>query len=78
MTESAMEVIVTSCMSIPFSSYCRVLCSGKIIGVDSHIPEHSLGIDDANWVTGERLSIPCPSIFRIAPHLERRPSDIIR
>ncbi|KAJ7219247.1 hypothetical protein GGX14DRAFT_435292 [Mycena pura] len=46
--------------------------------IDSHIPDTSLGVEDADPVTGERLTIPCPPVFNIPPHDERRPTDILR
>jgi hypothetical protein len=56
-----------------------VFCAQKKnVGIDAYIPEESLGIEDENKITGERLSVPCPSTFKIMPHLERRPSDIVR
>ncbi|KAJ7632591.1 hypothetical protein FB45DRAFT_508821 [Roridomyces roridus] len=46
--------------------------------VDSHIPDESLGVEDEDAETGERLTIPCPPVFKIPFHNERRPTDIMR
>ncbi|KAJ6630775.1 hypothetical protein B0H10DRAFT_2160169 [Mycena sp. CBHHK59/15] len=46
--------------------------------IDSEIPEESLGIDDEDPLNGERFTIPCPPIFNIPFHNERRPTDIMR
>ncbi|KAJ7109350.1 hypothetical protein C8R44DRAFT_284984 [Mycena epipterygia] len=46
--------------------------------IDSHIPDTSLGVEDEDPLTGERLTIPCPPIFQIPSHRERRPTDIMR
>ncbi|KAJ6547537.1 hypothetical protein B0H19DRAFT_1166187 [Mycena capillaripes] len=46
--------------------------------IDSHIPYTSLGIEDEDHSTGERLTIPSPPIFNIPFHNERRPTDIMR
>ncbi|KAK7014884.1 microtubule associated protein [Favolaschia claudopus] len=46
--------------------------------IDAHIPETSLGVEDEDPVTGERLAVPGPAIFDIPYQKERRPSDIIR
>ncbi|KAJ7449782.1 hypothetical protein FB451DRAFT_737367 [Mycena latifolia] len=44
----------------------------------SHIPDTSLGVEDEDPLTGERLTIPCPPVFNIPFHNERRPTDIMR
>ncbi|KAJ7940665.1 hypothetical protein B0H13DRAFT_2226032 [Mycena leptocephala] len=46
--------------------------------INSHIPDTSLGIDDEDPLTGERLTIPSPPVFNIPFHNERRPTDIMR
>lgn len=50
----------------------------RITGIDSHIPDESLGVEDEDRLTGERLTIPCPPVFNIPFHIERRPTDIMR
>ncbi|KAF7363420.1 Microtubule associated protein [Mycena sanguinolenta] len=52
----------------------------EIVGswIDAYIPETSLGIEDEDHITGERLTVPFPPIFNIPPHHERRPTDIMR
>ncbi|KAM6500543.1 hypothetical protein JOM56_003557 [Amanita muscaria] len=46
--------------------------------IDTHIPDTSLGCDDTDHSTGESLTIPCPPVFDIPPHVEMRPTDIFR
>ncbi|KAJ7343511.1 hypothetical protein DFH08DRAFT_229263 [Mycena albidolilacea] len=46
--------------------------------IDDHVPDTSLGVEDADPVTGERLTVPHPPIFNIPFHNERRPTDIMR
>ncbi|KAK2466941.1 hypothetical protein APHAL10511_001199 [Amanita phalloides] len=46
--------------------------------IDKYIPDTSLGCDDTDYSTGETLTLPCPPIFNIPSHVERRPTDIIR
>ncbi|KAJ7774799.1 hypothetical protein B0H16DRAFT_74878 [Mycena metata] len=46
--------------------------------IDSHIPCTSLGVEDEDSLTGERITIPCPPVFNIPFHNERRPTDIMR
>ncbi|KAJ7155992.1 hypothetical protein C8R43DRAFT_1087364 [Mycena crocata] len=50
----------------------------KFSGIDSHIPDTSLGVEDEDSLTGERLTIPCTPVFNIPFHNERRPTDIMR
>ncbi|KAF8628442.1 hypothetical protein AX15_003958 [Amanita polypyramis BW_CC] len=46
--------------------------------IDTYIPDASLECDDTDRNTGEGLTIPCPPVFDIPPHMKRRPTDIIR
>ncbi|KAJ7172503.1 hypothetical protein C8R46DRAFT_1161910 [Mycena filopes] len=46
--------------------------------IDSHIPCTSLGVEDEDPLTGERPTIPCPPVYDIPFHSERRPTDIMR
>ncbi|PFH54379.1 hypothetical protein AMATHDRAFT_135346 [Amanita thiersii Skay4041] len=46
--------------------------------VDSFIPETSIGVEDSDPLTGETLTVPCPPVFDIPTHVERRPNDIFR
>ncbi|KAJ7709933.1 hypothetical protein B0H17DRAFT_1191069 [Mycena rosella] len=46
--------------------------------IDSHVPDRSMGVEDEDPLTGERLTIPCPPVFNIPFHNERRPTDIMR
>jgi len=46
--------------------------------IDAHIPETSLGIEDEDALTGERITVPHRPIFNIPFHNERRPTDIMR
>ncbi|KAF7294961.1 Microtubule associated protein [Mycena indigotica] len=46
--------------------------------VDTHVPEQSLGVEDLDAATGERLTIPCPPIYNIPLRDERRPTNIQR
>ncbi|KAF7322950.1 Microtubule associated protein [Mycena chlorophos] len=46
--------------------------------IDTHIPETSLGVEDMDAATGERLTIPCPPIYNIPLRDERRPTNIQR
>ncbi|KAJ7279692.1 hypothetical protein C8J57DRAFT_1303986 [Mycena rebaudengoi] len=45
---------------------------------DSRIPSESLGVEDVDSKTGERLTVPCPPTFDIPSHTGRRPTDIMR
>ena len=49
-----------------------------IIGIDKYIPDTSLGCDDTDYSTGEGLTLPCPPLFNIPAHVERRPTDVVR
>ncbi|KAJ7275365.1 hypothetical protein B0H12DRAFT_1199468 [Mycena haematopus] len=46
--------------------------------IDSHVPDTSLGIEDEDNITGERITVPHAPIFNIPFHNERRPTDIMR
>ncbi|KAJ6502575.1 hypothetical protein C8R45DRAFT_1092404 [Mycena sanguinolenta] len=46
--------------------------------IDAYIPETSLGIEDEDHITGERLTVPYSPIFNIPFRNERRPTDIMR
>ncbi|KAF8894591.1 hypothetical protein BD779DRAFT_850470 [Infundibulicybe gibba] len=46
--------------------------------IDTHIPEESLGDEDTDCITGEMFTIPCPPLFDVPIHHERRPTDIRR
>jgi hypothetical protein len=73
-----LDTYITSCTS--GTVYWRDLSLTPMTGIDTYIPEVSLGVDDADEVTGERLSIPSAPIFSIPAHwqLLPRPSDINR
>ncbi|KAF7304857.1 Microtubule associated protein [Mycena kentingensis (nom. inval.)] len=46
--------------------------------VDTHVPQTSLGVEDFDSATGEKLTIPCPPVYNIPLRDERRPTNIQR
>ena len=73
----AFDDLVVNC-NVLFFYLIQLWPSKTSPGIDSHIPDTSLGVEDPDPVTGERLTIPCPPVFNIPPHDERRPTDILR
>ncbi|KAJ7057040.1 hypothetical protein C8F01DRAFT_341600 [Mycena amicta] len=46
--------------------------------IDTYIPNTSLGVEDCDSATGEKLTIPCPPVFSVPFHDERRPTNLRR
>jgi hypothetical protein len=49
-----------------------------VLGMDDYIPYESLGVEDEDEITGERLSVPGGLLCSVPPMLLNRPSEISR
>jgi hypothetical protein len=55
------------------------VCSfGRLLGIEDYIPVESLGVEDEDETTGERLSVPANICCNIPPMPLNRPSEISR
>jgi len=77
--DEVFNTLILECKSRIFILFVSNVCSsGRLLGIEDYIPIESLGVEDEDETTGERLSVPAGICCDIPPMSLNRPSEISR